>query len=169
MALAGHELPESSVIAFGAPIFPSEDVARQHLRKLGLMERLMADRSPWARRLCALVCDHRELARTLAPLFAPALPAPVAGDGVDHNWASYLGTFESLMQLSDVPAVAESVRGRLRLVYGTDDRTAAAEAAQLTLGRDASISVVPGDHHLPLRRPERCMKLIADELVRLGE
>ena len=53
IALAAHELPESGVITFGAPIFASEDNARRHLRNLGLMERLMADRSPWAHRLCA--------------------------------------------------------------------------------------------------------------------
>lgn len=162
MALAAHQLPSSSVIAFGPPIFASEDVARQHLRKLGLMERLMADRSPWARRLCALVCDHRELARSLAPLFAPTLPAPIAGDGVDHIWASYSGTFESLMKLSGVPALAGRLQNRLRLVYGTHDRGTPASAAKLTLGRDAPISVVPGDHHLPLRRPELCRRIIAE-------
>jgi pimeloyl-ACP methyl ester carboxylesterase len=165
MALAAHELPESGVIAFGAPTFASEDIARRHLRKLGVMERLMADRSPWAHRLCALVCDHRGLARRLAPLFAPTLPAPIAGDGVDHIWESYSETFESLMKLSDVPALAGSLRDRLRLVYGREDRTAPALAAQVALGDDAPISVVPGDHHLPLRRPQLCRRIIAELLA----
>jgi pimeloyl-ACP methyl ester carboxylesterase len=164
MALAAHELPESGVVAFGAPIFASEDIARRHLRKLGAMERLMADRSPGAHRLCAFVCDHRGLARRLAPLFAPTLPVPIAADGVDHIWESYSGTFESLMKLSDVPTLAGALRGRLRLMYGTDDRTVPALAAQAALGGGAPISVVPGDHHLPLRRPHLCRRITAEQL-----
>jgi pimeloyl-ACP methyl ester carboxylesterase len=117
MALAAHESQETAVIAFGAPIFASEDIARRHLRKLGLMERLMADRSPWAHRLCAWLCDHRELSRALAPLFAPALPPPVASDGVDHIWESYSGTFESLISKADLPEQVESPwrQGTLRI------------------------------------------------------
>src|SRR6266545_2378185 len=42
MALAAHHFQESSVIAFGAPIFASEEAARRHLRNLGPMQRLMA-------------------------------------------------------------------------------------------------------------------------------
>jgi len=166
MALGARELPDSQVIAFGAPVFASEDIARRHLRKLGLMERFMADQSPWAHRLCAFVCDHRQLARRLAPIFSPTLPAPIAADGVDHVWASYSGTFESLMKLSDdVLSLARSLRDRVRLVYGIEDRTALASAAEFTLGVDAPISVVSGDHHLPLRRPRTCRRIIAERLL----
>lgn len=164
IALAAQELPESRVIAFGAPLFASKDAARRHLRSLGPMERLMASRSPWARRLCALVCDHRALARALAPLFAPTLPAPVARDGVDHIWASYSGTFDSLMELPAVPSVATSLRDRPCLVYGKADRTTPPLAARVALGRATLIRVVPGDHHLPLRRPLLCLRIIADQL-----
>jgi len=161
MALAANHLTGSTVIAFGAPIFASEDVARRHLRKLGPMERLMADRPPWARRLCAFLCDHRSLAHRLAPLFAPTLPAPVASDGADHIWESYSGTFESLIKLSNVPALAASLRDRLRLVYGRRDRTTPPLVARVVLGSDLVIAVVRGDHHLPLRRRQVCSKLIA--------
>jgi pimeloyl-ACP methyl ester carboxylesterase len=138
-ALATDQFPQSNVIAFGAPIFASENAARRHLRKLGPMQRLMAIGSPWARRSCALVCDHRELARALAPLVAPTLPAPVARDGVDHIWESHFGTFQGVMKLSDVPALARRLGDRLRLVYGREDRTTTALATELALGRAAPI------------------------------
>jgi pimeloyl-ACP methyl ester carboxylesterase len=164
MTLAAQRLPDSTVIGFGAPIFTSAAAARRHLRKLGPMERLMADRSPWARRLCAMLCDHREFARVLAPLLAPALPALVARDGVDHTWESYSGTFESMMRYADSTPLAGRLGGRLCLVYGRDDRTAPPIAARVRLGADAPISVIAGDHHLPLRRPQACQQIIADRL-----
>jgi len=163
MALAVHDFQESSVIAFGAPIFGSEDAARRHLRNLGPMQRLMADRSQWAQHVCAFVCDHRELARALAPLFAPTLPAPVAHDGVDHIWASYSRTFENLM-LVNPRALASTLGDRLRLVYGSEDRTTPPLFARAALGQDPGILIVRGDHHLPLRRPRTCRRIIGRQL-----
>ena len=128
------------------------------------MERLMADRSPWARRLCAFVCDHRQLARGLAPLFAPTLPAPIAADGVDHVWASYSGTFESLVKVPEVHSLARSLLNRLHLVYGRDDLTTPPSVARVALGRDAPMVLAPGDHHLPLRQPQLCRRIIAEQL-----
>jgi len=161
LALAADQSEESRVIAFGAPIFASEEAARRHLRKLGLMERLMADRSRWARRLCALLCDHRETARVLAPLFAPTLPAPVARDGADHIWASYRETFESVVAERGAGTWIDSLGDRALLVYGRDDRTTPERMARAALGPDANIELVTGDHHLPVRRPQQCLEIIS--------
>ena len=95
MAL-GTERPRlvDRVIGFGVPIFPSAEAARQHIHRLGLMARLMADDVPLAKRMCRLMCDHRELARAVAPWLAPRLPAAVAADGVNHILGLTAARFE---------------------------------------------------------------------------
>jgi hypothetical protein len=162
--MAGSQLVSvGQVIGFGAPLFGSDDQARSHLRALGPLARLMADESPLAERLCRFVCEHRRLARTVAPLFAPRLPAPVAADGVDHIWASYAGTFRLLVDQQAALRDLRDSKARLSFAYGPDDHTAPQIAAQRVLSgvRNACLTRAPrGDHHLPLRHAVWCREFI---------
>lgn len=151
----------ANVIAFGAPIFPSEDIARDHLARLGMFERSMAEGSKLAVRMCQFMCDHRQLSRRLAPLLVPRLPGPVASDGVDHTWASFSSTFNSLLRDFDARNWAEDLGSRLTLVYGSKDETTPARYARTALGSlPVDINVVRGNHHLPLYEPTACMRFI---------
>ena len=153
----------ASVIAFGAPLYPSEGVARRHLRSLGPLARLMADESPLAARLCGFMCDHRNVARRIAPVFAPRLPAQVASDAVDHIWDSYHGTFELLIRQDHMSRLVADVGTKLTLAYGSDDRTCPITIAAQVAGGSVRIRTAPsGDHHLPLRRSGWCSDLIAE-------
>ncbi len=154
--------PAFHVAAFGAPIFRSAVNARRHLRSLGVLARLMADDSPWAERLCAFMCAHRELARRAAPLLAPRLPAPVAADGVEHSWQSYKGTFD-LIARDGAPELLTSLSQRLTLYYGRDDGVYPASEVRAVLSSVGGIPLLPlpvGDHHLPIQFPARCRQLI---------
>lgn len=164
MAL-GSEHPHlaGAVVGFGTPIFPSENAAREHLRSLGFLARLMVDASPLAPRICRLMCDYRGIARRIAPLLAPRLPGPVAADGVDHIWESYAGTFNAVVRRNQAREWAAALGGRLNLVYGSADRTCPPEAAIKTLGNrsGARINVIEGgDHHLPLRQAAVCANYV---------
>lgn len=153
----------SSVIGFGAPLFASEGTARKHLRALGPLARLMADDSARAAQLCAFICEHRELARHLAPIFAPRLPAAVAADGVDHVWASYKGTFDLIVRQPETQQRIRSMGDRLTLVYGRNDRICSKSEVDAILcgAPDVRRTALPvGDHHLPLRHPKRCRDLV---------
>ncbi len=161
MRLAASSDTAAKVVAFGAPIFPSDDVARNHLARLGPFERSMAEGSRLAVRMCQFMCHHRELSRRLAPLLAPRLPAPVASDGVDHTWASFSSTFNSLLRDFDAPVWARKLGSRLTLVYGSKDETTPARYAKTTLGEiPGNIDIVRGTHHLPLFEPTACMRFI---------
>jgi pimeloyl-ACP methyl ester carboxylesterase len=161
MRLAAVLGRETNVVAFGAPIFPSEDVARDHLARLGMFERSMAEGSKLAVRMCRFMCDHRQLSRRLAPLLVPRLPAAVASDGVDHTWASFSGTFNSLLRDFDARNWAGGLGSRLTLVYGSEDETTPARLAAETLEPlPIDINVVGGNHHLPLYEPTACMRFI---------
>ncbi len=169
MALAGA-YPErvQNVLAFGAPVFPSLVAARDHLRSLGFMARLIVDASPLAPRMCQVMCDYRSIARRIAPLLAPRLPCPVAADGVDHIWDSYSGTFNAVLSRNQAREWATRLGNRLRLVYGDADCTCPPQTAMRTPGNRSSgrIHVIKGgDHHLPLRRPNLCSNYLKGMLV----
>ena len=152
-----------NVIGFGTPLFPSQDAARAHLHALGPLARLMADDSRRAAQLCAFTCKHRELARRVAPIFAPRLPAPVAADGVDHVWASYKGTFDLVVRQPEIQQRINSLGARLTLIYGRNDRictTSDVNAVLLGVPDVRLIRLPVGDHHLPLRYPARCRELV---------
>ncbi len=161
MRIAVSSNMAARVVTFGAPIFPSDDVARDHLGRLGMFERAMAEGSPMVSRMCRFMCDHRELSRRLAPLLVPRLPAAVASDGVDHTWASFSGTFNSLLRDFDARNWAGGLGSRLTLVYGSEDETTPARLAARTLEPlPVDINVVRGNHHLPLYEPTACMRFI---------
>jgi pimeloyl-ACP methyl ester carboxylesterase len=154
----------SSVVGFGVPIFPSQNEARKHIRSLGFMARLMSDNLPLGQRICGFMCDHRELARSVAPLLAPRLPAPVAADGVDHNWDSYSGTFRIVVNENQAREWASEMGSRLTLIYGADDRSCPPALAMATLSTAAKVRLEVQrdcDHHLPLRRARLARGAIA--------
>ena len=157
--------PAFRVVAFGAPVFLSVVSARRHLRSLGPLARFMADESPWAGRLCAFMCDHRELTRRLAPIFAPRLPAAVASDGVDHTWDSYKGTFDLIVKQEETPKLLATLGERLTLIYGRDDRVCPASQVEPMVQRVGDVRLIArrnGDHHVPLQFPEQCSELIRE-------
>ena len=59
MHLAATSDSVSNVVAFAAPIFPSEEAARRHLARLGPLERSMAEGTELAVRMCRFMCNHR--------------------------------------------------------------------------------------------------------------
>ena len=151
------------VVAFGAPVFRSRVAARRHVASLGPLARLMASDSPWAGRLCGFTCEHRELARRMAPLFAPRLPAAVAADGVDHVWASYKGTFDLITSQDQTRPLLAALGGRLTLIYGRADRVCPPSQVRPLIDEVGGVELIilpEGDHHLPLQFPQECGSLI---------
>lgn len=151
------------VAAFGLPAFTSSDAARRRLVALGLMERWMSTASPWAERACWTLCRFRFVARALAPLVAPDLPPEVARDGVEHTWASARQAFDSLVHDADLAVWAGRATAPLLVVQGEDDLIAPPSYVERVLGdTGVEIRTIPGDHHLPLRQPARCLEIIEE-------
>ncbi|MGI9032446.1 MAG: hypothetical protein ACR2HY_01920 [Acidimicrobiales bacterium] len=97
------------------------------------------------------------------PLAAPDLPAEVARDSVEHTWASFSQAFDSLVGNADVVAWAGTASARLVVVQGDDDPIAPPALVTRVLGHtQVEIRTLPGDHHLPLRRPASCLKIVRE-------
>jgi pimeloyl-ACP methyl ester carboxylesterase len=159
----GARSPAKAIFAINLPAFRSKEEARRRIRALGLMERWMADGSPWARAMCAFVCHLRPLARAMAPVFVPNLPKQIARDGVEHTWEAYRKTFDDLVDRSDVRGWIAAARAPIRIMEGDRDPICPPEVAREALvGLGVEVEVLPGDHHLPLRVPDRIAALVAE-------
>lgn len=113
------------------------------------------------------MCVARPVAIALAPLVIRDLPAEIARDGARHTWPSYSRTLQRVViehrPLPDLLAA----RAPVTLLYGTHDREVPiGDAGALndelrSADIDASLQVVPGDHHLAVRRPDVVAATIA--------
>jgi pimeloyl-ACP methyl ester carboxylesterase len=151
-----------AVVGFGPPLYRSPADSRARLASMGPMARLFALPGRSAAVACAWVCNHRELAAKLAVLTHPRLPAPVAADSVQHTWTSYSETLQKLVLAAEAPSWLPDIRCRVWLVAGDADRVVDHEFLAELADQHAHVTAEtwPGDHHLPLRQPERCSTLL---------
>ena len=159
---ARHPQRVRGVVAFGAPLYRSSAEARARLASMGPMARLFALPGRSAALACAWVCNHRRLAGKLAVLTHPRLPAPVAADSVQHTWTSYSETLQKLVLGAEAPSWRPDIRCRVWLVAGDADRVVDNGFLAELADQHAHVRAEtwPGDHHLPLRQPERCMTVL---------
>jgi pimeloyl-ACP methyl ester carboxylesterase len=169
VALASMEIhPElvDSVMCIAPPIYETRTDARRHVRAMGTLTRLLSSDPP-AHILCKWMCAHRELARRLAPLLRPEVPAPIARDAVDHTWYSYGQSMEHLILSTESAARVKAANRPVELMAALDDGVP--DIALLNALREANPLVsltllADGGHDLPLTRSQRCIELIQRRL-----
>ena len=94
---------------------------------------------------------------------APDLPPEVARDGVEHTWASARQAFDSLVHDADLVHWAGAASASLVVVQGDGDLIAPPESLARVLGDTRmKIRTMSGDHHLPLRQPDRCLEILQE-------
>ncbi len=155
------------LLLLGMPAYPDSATARAEVGRLGLLARLTVGASPLARILCEAMCRLRPLAIAAAPLVIRDLPPSIASDGARHSWPSYHRTLKHVVvdyrPLDDLDATPSPVT----FLHGTDDRTAPPELLRRLVedlsaqGTHADLRLVPGDHHLAVRRPEQVAEILA--------
>jgi len=167
---ARHPDRVRGLLLLGLPAFPDEATARAEVGRLGTLARLTVAGSPLARAVCEAMCRFRPLAVAVAPLVIRDLPPSIAGDAARHTWISYHRTLDAVVvryrPVDDLVATAVPVT----VLHGTGDRTAPTELLRrlttelATRGRVVDVRVVPGDHHLAVRRPNQVAALLAELL-----
>jgi len=150
----------ASITAFGPPLYDNPDSARKHLASMGPMAKLFALPGPFAARVCAWVCDHRDLAARLAILTHPRLPAAVAADSVNHTWDSYTGTLTEVVIAAGAASWLADLTCPVTLVAGLDDRVVDHQFLTTVTASGHRLIRLDGDHHLPLRDPRSCIDII---------
>lgn len=134
--------------------------AREDIARLGLLARLTVQQQPGARLLCGLMCAFRPAAMAAAWLLSANVLRAVAADGVRHTWRSYSRTLEQVVVEHRPGPNLATTRCPVLLLHGDADAVAPAghidafASAQSSPRSAIACRIVPGDHHLPLRRPD---------------
>ncbi len=151
-----------AVVTFGPPLYPDVAVARKHVAAGGLMERAFVLPGRLSQATCEWMCRHKPLARRLAPLLTPTLPAAIARDAVDHSWPSYSESLSEVILSPEPSNWLADVNCPVTLVVG--DRDPVVDRSHLKelvrTMRAARLETWPGHHHLPLRVASRCLEVL---------
>ena len=152
-----HPARVRRIVCWGAPVYPSEEAARETISASGLMVRLFVLDTGLAQRACAISCRHRAAAGWATALSEPSLPVPVSRAVSLHTWPAYRDAIDGLVLKTDwsvlLPTVSE--RAEVKLIWGDGDSVGdPSYAAEQVV---AEIDIVRGaDHHIPMTHGTRC-------------
>ena len=163
---ATHPGRTRAVLTFGAPLYRTRAEADQRMGALGPMAALLAGTGRAAEAVCAWTCRHRSIASWLAVGSAPDVPVSIARGGVNHTWASYSVSLDSLVRDGGWAPALETLdeRGiRVVIAEGARDPVPVPGLADLLAQKLASVRYEihqSTDHMLPLSDPDWCRALI---------
>lgn len=163
---ATHPDRTRAVVTFGAPLYRTREEADQRMGAMGPTVALLAGAGPVPRAVCAWTCRHRAIASWLVVGSRPDLPIPIARGGVDHTWASYSDSLESLVRDGGwAPALQSLAEGGIPVVIaeGAQDPVPVPVPSGMLARRFPSIRHKiheHADHLLPLTDPAWCRSLI---------
>ncbi len=163
---ATHPDRTRAVLTFGAPLYRTRDEADQRMGAMGPMAALLAGTGRVAEAVCAWTCRHRGIASWLAVGSAPDVPVSIARGGVNHTWASYSDSLDSLVRDGGWAPALETLaeRGtRVVIAEGARDPVPVPGRAGLLARQLASVRYEIheyADHLLPLSDPGWCRALI---------
>jgi len=151
------------VVLTGLPAWPDRATALAEVGRIGAMARWTATGDPRGHLVCQMMCRHRALAATLAPLVVRSVPAAVAIDGVRHTWASFHRTLCNLVLAEPAGLLLAQVQCTVSAIVGDRDRVCRPDFARRLAKDDPrlSLQVLTGvDHHPALRSPEEVARQI---------
>jgi len=152
-----------AVVALAPPLYRDPDEARRSIARISVMARLFVLDSHWAHLACRWVCDHRQLAGTLAQVFRPDLPGPVARDGVRHTWASYSQSLRDVILAAETRALLPTLIMPVHLIGGRRDLIAPPELLRgLDQTPNVEMTTWDVDHDMELVVPDAIIDAIAD-------
>jgi pimeloyl-ACP methyl ester carboxylesterase len=134
-------------------LYESREHALKNIESAPLLQRLTLRSTRLAHVVCETACVLRPVLRPLAPLIAPGLPAEVARAGLDHTWASYSRTLESIVFSGIAWPLLREVGSRVHLLAALDDRTVPFSLLQSLSGLVREFVPQAGDHEVLLMNP----------------
>jgi pimeloyl-ACP methyl ester carboxylesterase len=150
------------VVAFGPPLYRSQEEARARIAGLGAHVKLFAMDGRVARWVCDAFCRNRALAADVFSTLRRDLPVELASDATLHSWTSYSRTLSKLILAGPVNDAVPRLRAPALMIVGDQDPIAdaafLAELAQRAVG--VRVETWEGGHDLPLSAPERAVQAI---------
>jgi pimeloyl-ACP methyl ester carboxylesterase len=153
----------AAVVAIAPPIYRDSTDARRRIAGLGPVARMFALDTPWARRLCALMCRYRPVAARLAAWFRADLPAELARASMQHTWASYSHSLNEVILAAGARADVAASSVPVRILAGDADNVIDLPFLQRLADELPHVALerVPGGgHDIHLTDPSRCITAI---------
>jgi pimeloyl-ACP methyl ester carboxylesterase len=156
-----------AVITFCAALYRTPAEAGAGVRRMGVVDSVLAGDGALPRAACAAMCRFRTAASWVAVAIRPGLPLALARSGVQHRWDSYHGSLVSLVRGAEwEPAVRRLTDAgvAVTLVEGSRDPVPVpGRAATLATDLPSTAWVLhPGaDHQLPIAHGDWCAAVIA--------
>jgi pimeloyl-ACP methyl ester carboxylesterase len=144
------------LVLVSLPAYPDAATARREIARLNVVARLTVDEGRGARVLCWIMCRFRLPLIAIAPILTRGLPAAVARDGLRHTYASYTRTLQRVVVDHHAAADLDRRLDPTVLVHGRDDHVVPVHHVEELASPRAHVSVVAGDHHLPIHNPRAC-------------
>lgn len=173
----------ASITLISPPLHDSREEAERYIVARGRVVALFAVDRLAARIMRAILCSRPLFARTVTRFAAPAMPEALARRTHLHSWASYIGTFRSLLDDLDnrtwratLNELAERGIPVRVLVGGRDftvdrsiiDSLPEQVAAKPTLRSVPSVTVLEDHgHQVPLTNPVGCVEIVRTTIDRL--
>jgi pimeloyl-ACP methyl ester carboxylesterase len=104
--------------------------------------------------------------KPVVPLLFPDVPRLLAQQGLMHTYEAYAEAFNDMLEADVRGWLAARTVPRL-FVHGTRDRYCAPGDLERILG--VTVHSIEGDHGLPFREPEACLRAIESFLETLPE
>lgn len=158
---ARHHERVDKLVCWGAPVFPSPEIARSRIT--GSMARLLVLDTRAAEFVCRVSCSHRRSFGRLAMLLEPRLPRDLARSVSLHTWAAYRDALSHFVIDADWPALLDDLDRLdipIEMVWGTADPVGDPDLARQLTANSASASVravLDADHYLPMSHPDICL------------
>jgi pimeloyl-ACP methyl ester carboxylesterase len=162
---ARHPDRVAAVIGLGLPVYRSPAEGRRHLASTGLVTRLFALDTRFARAVYWWVCGANPTlaGRRVARVLCPDLPAPIARKAVQYSWCSRSDTLRRPILGAPAAAWGPQLQVPVRLIVGGADRVPDADLFFELAAAQPSLTVQirrTGGHEPPLTQPRACLAAV---------
>ena len=161
---ARHGARVRGVVCWGAPVYADRNSLDQALAESGLMARLFAGTTRWAKLACTLNCSHRRIAGWIAAAASPSLPITIARSASLHTWPAYRDAVGDVIAGTDWDDLCGRTTANgtaVHLLWGEHDPIGDRELAG-RLPRATLTTIAVADHRLPLTHPSACVGHVLD-------
>ncbi|MEO7197631.1 MAG: alpha/beta fold hydrolase [Solirubrobacterales bacterium] len=155
------------VVLWNAPLHPTVAATREHIRRLGLFERLFALEGPLAAAACHWMCHHRTASAWLATTTNPTAPTALSRGAVRHTWTSYLGAMNEVLlnpEWQTALATLSHAGVPVLLVSAARDNVVNADYYRELAATHPGVTTIEhpsADHLLPISHPQWCAEQIS--------
>ena len=136
------------IVLLGAPVFATEQEARQRIKRMSSLAALFTFNDALANISCMMMCAFRPLLQRVLPPLRPELDPAVVRDSVLHDLPAVDGAVNRILLRVPIEKALHVVGAKTVLIHGVNDPvTPLANVRRLAAQTGARLVEVGGNHH----------------------